>query len=164
MVVSYGGIYETWEWTTRLQPEFCNLKEQFHNKEMTFDSNLQTLYRKSVALNLSIDIVAHEENYNPFELARERISYLLSSRCFCQEEAILSCSPTPWNKWMEIVSFINMKIEKYKGDKKYMLLCSSNIFVYYREGSIYPGMFIGKFFTWNHLRCVFFLPLQVLKF
>ena len=40
------------------------------------------------------------------------ISYLLSSRCFFQGEARLSCSPTPWNSG--ICKYRNTEIQGYR--------------------------------------------------
>ena len=78
----------------RLQPEFfLNLKSTT-KREMTFVPNFQTLYRKSVALNVSIDVVAHNENVNLSKKEAEK-PYLSSSHCFSQEVATQNCWPAP---------------------------------------------------------------------
>ena len=144
VVVSYGGIYETWEWTTRLQPEFCNLKEKFHNKEMTLVSNLQTLYRKSVALNCSIDIVAHNEYYIPF---RGFLTYC-HLIVFAKRRPYWAVHQLPG---IEIVSSLNLKWGKYIIEKRQISIgfCEVQTFLCISVFRLYKG-FIGDLLTWPH--------------
>ena len=92
-VVIYGGFMKHGNERKVAARVFLNLK--FTTKrEMTFVPNFQTLYRKSVALNVSIDVVAHNENVNLSKKGAEK-PYLSSSHCFSQEVATQNCWPAP---------------------------------------------------------------------
>ena len=105
---------------------FVICREQFDTKRW-LGSKLQTLYRKSDALNLSKLSWWSTRKYwsnlwrRALECEKGLIKYLSSSRCFSREEAILSCSPIlwmlwlikvvhllKWEKWIEIVKKVNL--------------------------------------------------------
>ena len=96
---------------------FVICREQFDTKRW-LGSKLQTLYRKSVALNLSKLSWWSTRKYwsslwrRALECEKGLIKYLSSSRCFSREEAILSCSPILWMLWLIKVLHL-LKWEKW---------------------------------------------------
>ena len=136
---------------------FVICREQFDTKRW-LGSKLQTLYRKSDALNLSKLSWWSTRKYwsnwwrRALECEKGLIKYLSSSRCFSREEAILSCSPILWMLWLIRV------VHLLKWEKKIVIVKRGEPFEVLKFQIGAPNFL---FVPWKHFLesgCSFFFP------
>ena len=142
---------------------FVICREQFDTKRW-LGSKLQTLYRKSDALNLSKLSWWSTRKYwsnlwrRALECEKGLIKYLSSSRCFSREEAILSCSPILWMLWLCCDHWNCFPFEMLKLEKQIAIIKRGEPFEVLKFQIGAPNFL---FVPWKHFLesgCSFFFP------